>query len=150
MADPSNPPTSVSELPPEAIALAGRLFDAARTGDATILEQALAAGLPVNLTNDQGNSLLMLAAYNGHAPLVSLLVRHGADSNKLNDRGQSPLAGAVFKNEDSVIEALLEGGADPEYGDPNAIQCIGMFKQVDKWGHKFETAPGKGKASEGK
>ncbi|PWI72456.1 hypothetical protein PCL_11079 [Purpureocillium lilacinum] len=137
---------SGSSLSPEAVALAARMFDSARSGDMPIFEQALPAGLPPNMTNDKGDTLLMLAAYHGHADLVRLLVQHGADPNRLNDRGQSPLAGAVFKKEDDVIEALLEGGADPDYGNPSALQCVAMFKQEERWQAKFESAPGRGKA----
>ncbi|KAL0939766.1 ankyrin-like protein [Colletotrichum truncatum] len=137
-------------LPPEAIALAGRLYDGARSGNIELFQQALPAGLPANMTNEKGDTLLMLAAYHGHAELVKLLIQHGADPNRLNDRGQSPLAGAVFKKEDDVIETdfqvLLEGGADPDYGNPSALQCVAMFKQEDKWQAKFEAAPGRGKA----
>lgn len=51
--DPSN-----SQLPPEAIALAGRMFDAARSGQLDIFQQALPAGLPANMMNDKGDSLV--------------------------------------------------------------------------------------------
>lgn len=54
-------PTSVSQLPPEAVALAGRMFEAARKGDETsvaLLTQALQRGLPANLTNHKGDSLV--------------------------------------------------------------------------------------------
>ncbi|KAI0018190.1 ankyrin [Xylariomycetidae sp. FL0641] len=134
-------------IPPEAIEFATRMYNAAREGQKDIFEQALPAGLPPNLTNDKGDTLLMLAAYYGHADLVKLLIQHGADPNRLNDRGQSPLAGAVFKKEDAVIDVLIEGGADPEYGSPSALQCLAMFKQEDQWGPKFESAPGRGKAA---
>ncbi|KAI1505037.1 ankyrin [Biscogniauxia marginata] len=137
------PPAS---LPPEAVEFATRMYNAARAGEKEIFEQALPAGLPANLTNDKGDTLLMLAAYHGHADLVKLLIQHGADPNRLNDRGQSPLAGAIFKKEDAVVDVLLEGGADPDYGSPSALACLSMFKQEDKWGPKFEAAPGKGKA----
>lgn len=135
-----------AELAPEAVAFAGRMFDAARAGQMDIFEQALPAGLPANLTNDKGDTLLMLAAYHGHAGLVKLLLQHGADPNRLNDRGQSPLAGVVFKKEPAVIEVLLEGGADPDYGAPTAMECVAMFKQEDEWKAKFEAAPGRGNA----
>ncbi|KAI1483662.1 hypothetical protein K445DRAFT_322543 [Daldinia sp. EC12] len=135
-----------ASLPPEAIEFAGRMYNAARAGEIEIFQQALPAGLPPNMTNEKGDSLLMLAAYHGHADLVKLLIQHGADPNRINDRGQSPLAGAVFKKEDSVIEALLEGGADPEHGSPSALACLAMFQQEDQWGEKFKSAPGRGKA----
>ncbi|KAL6243778.1 hypothetical protein RBB50_009212, partial [Rhinocladiella similis] len=116
-------PRTADELPPEAIALASRFFEAARHGQMDIFEQALPQGLPANLTNDKGDSLLMLASYHGHEPLASLLVEYGADPNRLNDRGQSILAGVVFKNEGEIIKLLLKAGADPELGEPSALEA---------------------------
>ena len=51
----------VTQLPPAAIALAGRMFEAARKGDeqsVALLTQALQGGLPANLTNDKGDTLV--------------------------------------------------------------------------------------------
>lgn len=45
------------------------MFDLARAGDLTLLSY-IAAGLPADLTNQRGDTLLMLAAYHGHLPLV--------------------------------------------------------------------------------
>ena len=122
---------TADQLPPEALALAGRLFDAARNGQMDIFEAALPRGRLANLTNDKGDSLIMLAAYHGHAPLVRLLLQHGADPNRLNDRGQSPLAGVVFKNERECLVALLEGGADPSLGGPSALAACRVFRQEE-------------------
>lgn len=47
-----------SELPPEAIAFASKMYDAARAGQMDIFQQALPAGLPANMTNDKGDSLV--------------------------------------------------------------------------------------------
>lgn len=143
----SQPVDPLASLPQEAVAFAGRMYDAARVGDVAIFQQALPAGLPPNLTNEKGDTLLMLAAYHGHAEVVKLLIQHGGDPNRVNDRGQSPLAGAVFKKEDDVIEALLEGGADPDSGQPSAMQCITMFNLDETWREKFENAPGRGKGN---
>lgn len=104
---------SPEETPAEVSQLATRVFDMARHGDVATLAAYVDAGVPVNLTNDSGDTLVMLAAYHGHAGAVAALVARGADVNRLNDRGQSPLAGAVFKGEDDVVRALLAGGADP-------------------------------------
>jgi hypothetical protein len=49
---------NVSSLPPEAIALAARMYDAARAGQMDIFQQALLAGLPANMTNEKGDSLV--------------------------------------------------------------------------------------------
>ena len=122
----------MSETPdPEVIELASKVFDLARTGDADALAAYVDAGVPANLTNDKGDSLVMLAAYHGHAAAVSALLERGADADRANDRGQTPLAGAVFKGEDAVIRALLVGGANPESGTPSAVDTARMFGKVD-------------------
>ncbi|MDO4631071.1 MAG: ankyrin repeat domain-containing protein [Corynebacterium sp.] len=122
------------ELPPELQDFVDKLFELARSGGpqaASDLAQYVEAGVNPNLTNHEGNTLLMLAAYNGHADVVTALAAQGADVDRLNDRGQSPLAGAIFKKETAVIEALLAAGADPSAGHPTAIECAVMFDQTE-------------------
>ncbi|WP_392668885.1 ankyrin repeat domain-containing protein [Streptomyces sp. LN785] len=122
----------MSEAPdPEVVELATKVFDLARRGEAEALAAYVDAGVPANLTNDRGDTLLMLAAYHGHAPAVTVLVSRGADPDRANDRGQTPLAGAVFKGEDAVIEALLAAGADPAAGTPSAVDTARMFGKAD-------------------
>jgi ankyrin repeat protein len=111
----------------EAVALAHRLFDAARQGDIEVLRSYLNAGAPAVLTNAAGDSLLMLAAYHGHAETVQLLLHHGADANAANDRGQTPLAGAAFKGYTDVARVLIDAGADPDAGTPSARAAAQMF-----------------------
>lgn len=137
----SNPvPQSTEDLPQAALDLAARLFDMARIGDTNSLSQYLSAGIPPNLTNATGDTLLMLAAYHGHADTVRHLLSVGADPNVLNERGQSPIAGAIFKGWDSVVEVLFRGveengipkegsRADLRAGQPNAIDSAGMFRR---------------------
>ncbi|AAZ55571.1 ankyrin repeat domain-containing protein [Thermobifida fusca] len=114
-------------IDPQVVELATTIFALARAGDTASLDAYIRAGVPANLTNDQGDTLVMLAAYYGHADTVECLCRHGADVNRLNDRGQSPLAGAVFKDEDAVVKTLLAHGADPTLGQPSAIDTARMF-----------------------
>jgi len=91
---------------PALIELATRLFDMARAGDTATLAAYLDAGVPVNLSNDKGDTLVMLAAYHGHAGTVSAPPSRGADPDRPNDRGQTPLAGAAFKGEDAEVRAF--------------------------------------------
>jgi hypothetical protein len=49
---------TAADLPPEAIAFATRMYDAARAGQLDIFQQALPAGLPANMTNEKGDSLV--------------------------------------------------------------------------------------------
>ncbi|NUK04084.1 ankyrin repeat domain-containing protein [Streptomyces lunaelactis] len=122
----------MSEAPdPEVIELATKVFDLARQGETEALAAYIDAGVPANLTNDRGDTLVMLAAYHGHAPAVKALIARGAEPDRANDRGQTPLAGAVFKGEDAVIRALLAGGANPEAGTPSAVDTARMFGKTD-------------------
>lgn len=114
-------------LPTDALAFAHQLFDAARAGDTATLLSAIDQGVPADLTDASGNTLLMLAAYNGHARLTEALAQRGADVNRMNDRGQSPLAGAVFKRSSEVIAVLISQGADPDAGTPSARATAEMF-----------------------
>jgi hypothetical protein len=58
--DGAGPGVSAASLPPEAIEFAGRMYDAARSGQKDVFEQALPAGLPANLTNEKGDTLVCL------------------------------------------------------------------------------------------
>lgn len=49
---------SASSLPPEALELATRMYNAAREGNTELLQQAVLAGLPPNMTNEKGDSLV--------------------------------------------------------------------------------------------
>ncbi|OUC80842.1 ankyrin repeat domain-containing protein [Gordonia lacunae] len=116
---------------PAVVELATRLFDMARAGDAETLRGYLVSGVPADLRNQSGDSLLMLAAYHGHASTVSVLLDHGADAGLANDKGQTPLAGAVFKGFDDVVRALVDAGADPHGGTPSADAAASMFGRED-------------------
>ncbi|MFF3690358.1 ankyrin repeat domain-containing protein [Streptomyces sp. NPDC002187] len=122
----------MSEVPDsEVIELATKVFDLARQGETETLAAYLDAGVPADLTNDRGDTLVMLAAYHGHAATVTALLARGAEPDRANDRGQTPLAGAVFKGEGDVIRALLDGGADPQAGTPSAADTARMFGKTD-------------------
>jgi uncharacterized protein len=120
-----------SSMDRRAIELAQRMMDMARRGDTEQLAPLIDAGIPIDMADTSGNTLLMLAAYNGHPDTVRALIDRGADVNRLNDRGQSPLAGVVFKGEDEVVRVLLDAGADPDRGTPSARATAQMFERPD-------------------
>lgn len=115
---------------PDLVGLATRLFGMARDGRAVEVAAYVDAGVPVDLSNDKGDTLLMLAAYNGRPGVVRALVERGADVGRRNDRGQSPIAGAVFKGEDEIVHLLLAAGADPDAGTPSARATAEVFGQT--------------------
>lgn len=114
-------------IDPGVIELAARVFDLARGGVTEELAAYVDAGVPANLTNDKGDTLLILAAYHGHADTVAALLDRGADPGRVNDRGQTALAAAVFKQSEATVRALLGAGADPDAGGPTARETAAFF-----------------------
>ncbi|GHJ54929.1 hypothetical protein Nm8I071_42360 [Nonomuraea sp. TT08I-71] len=115
------------ELDAEALAFAHRMFDLARAGTTDELAANVDAGLPVNLTNAKGDTLLILAAYHARPETVGALLARGADPARTNDRGRTALAAAVFRRNVEAVRALLDAGADPEHGDPSAVETARFF-----------------------
>lgn len=105
-------------------------FDCARSGDAQWLRSFVDAGGSVDLTNDKGDTLLILAAYHVNADVVTLLVERGADVNRANDNGQTALAAAVFRRSSDLVRSLLDAGADRDAGARSA-NAIAEFFDLD-------------------
>jgi ankyrin repeat protein len=113
------------------LAFAHRMFDLARSGHTAELAAQVDAGLPVNLTNDKGDTLLLLAAYHGHPDTVAALLDRGADHARLNDHGQSALAAAAFRRSAETVRVLLAAGADPALGAQSALATATFFGLPD-------------------
>lgn len=120
----------MSEPTEEMIQVALELFDAARAGETTRVLAYVDAGVPVDLTDHQGNTLLMLAAYHGHAPLVDGLADRGAAVDTANDRDQVAIAGALFKGYDDVVAVLVRRGASLDVGTPTGRDAAAMFERT--------------------
>jgi ankyrin repeat protein len=107
------------------------MFDHARAGDTARLVDAVDAGVPVNLTNGAGDTLLILAAYHDHPDTVCALLDRGADTARVNDRGQTALGAAVFRRSERSVTALLAAGADPGLGGRSALDVARFFDLPD-------------------
>jgi len=108
------------------VELANQLFDLARDGATCSLAAYLDAGVPVDLTNAKGDTLLILAAYHDQPETVRVLLERGADTERLNDRGQTALVAAVFK-QSAAVDDLVAAGADPDLGSPSARATAQFF-----------------------
>ncbi|XP_067856866.1 ankyrin repeat and SAM domain-containing protein 6-like [Heptranchias perlo] len=76
--------------------------------------------VPVDCTDDDGNSALQFAAGNGHEHLVRFLLMKGASVDSRNRYGWTPLMQAARFGQLSVARVLLENGADA-----NAVNKLG-------------------------
>jgi ankyrin repeat protein len=128
--DPEPTPTATG-LDDETLAFAHRMFDLARDGKSDELAAHVDAGLPVNLTNATGDTLLILAAYHNHPETVAALLARGADPARENDRGQTALTAATFRRCAETVTALLGAGADPAQGAQSALATAEVFDLPD-------------------
>lgn len=110
-------------------------FDFARNNDKESLEIMINAGLNVNLTNNKGDTLLMLAAYNNSLDVAKMLLQKGAEVDKKNDKNHTPLAGVCFKGYYEMADLLLSYGASPNGIDSGVgltpINCAIMFQRKE-------------------
>src|ERR1700761_3672916 len=78
-------------------------LDYARHGETEPLAAMVEHGLPANLADLKGQSLLMLASYHGHLETARMLLAQGAQVDLRNNRGQTPLGGAAFKGDTAMV-----------------------------------------------
>lgn len=119
------------DLTEEELDLLRSMFDLARAGDTDRLAHAIDMGVPVNLTNEAGDTLLILSAYHNHPDTVRALLERGADTARVNDRGQTALAAAVFRRGKGSVSLLLAAGAAPALGSRSALDVARFFDLPD-------------------
>ncbi|MDQ3717277.1 MAG: ankyrin repeat domain-containing protein [Actinomycetota bacterium] len=119
------------ELTQDELDLLRQSFEWARTGDVTQMSTLLGMGVPSNLTNERGDTLLILAAYHCHEGMIGLLLEHGADVERYNDNGQTALGAAVFRRATAIVRILLRAGADPDTGPRSAREVAQFFGLSD-------------------
>ncbi len=96
-----------------------QLVNSVKTGDSAETERMLQAGADVNARDEEGATLLMLAAYAGNLSLVKALIAAGADVNLQDERGWSAISRAVYNAEQNrgfvdVVQMLIDSGANIE------------------------------------
>jgi len=99
-------------------------FSFARHGRIDELESLLKRGLPVDIRDESGNTILAIACQNGNKRVVKLALRYGADINAKNQRGNTPLH-FCFKYgfADSLGAYLLSKGADISFRNSDEQLC---------------------------
>jgi ankyrin repeat protein len=87
-------------------------FQAAREGDTKTLTEYFRVGMPVNATNERGDSLLILAVYHGHVEAAEIVLKQpGLEVAYRNRMGFNALDGAAFKGHAVLVRKLLDAGA---------------------------------------
>ncbi|MBT5483308.1 MAG: hypothetical protein HOH14_11690 [Gammaproteobacteria bacterium] len=80
--------------------------------------QLISAGADVNVSQPDGTTALMYAAYSGNADMAKALIDAGANPDASNIYGSSAILEAAIAGATDVLKVLLTGGADANWSNP--------------------------------
>jgi len=115
------------------------LMRAAKEGRLDIVEELLAAGVDIGVTNADGCNALWLACYNGSHALIERLIAAGIDLDRQNGNGASCLMYVASNSKPDLVKLLLEKGANPRlknFDDFSALDlaasvaCLKLLRQA--------------------
>jgi len=89
------------------------LRDAAAENDVAALQRQLALGMPMDLRDSEGWTVLMWASASGSIDAAKLLLQQGADINAKGNDGLTALMCAAATGDDAMTTLLLAEKADP-------------------------------------
>lgn len=89
------------------------IFSYARHGRVEGIERLLDRGIPLNVRDEFGNTILLIACQNGNKRIAKAVLRRGADINARNHKGNTPLHYCyTYGYGDTLGQYLIQKGAD--------------------------------------
>ncbi|MFQ3592068.1 MAG: ankyrin repeat domain-containing protein [Gemmataceae bacterium] len=108
-------------------------FQAAREGDTKTLREYFRLGMPVNVVNERGDSLLILAVYHGQTEAAALILRQpGLEVGYRNRMGFNALDGAAFKGNVELIQQLIQAGAKVNAQSPSGRTALMLAAMTNR------------------
>lgn len=107
------------------------LMRAAKEGRLDIVEELLAAGVDIAVTNADGCNALWLACYHGSPALIERLVAAGIDLDLQNGNGATCLMYVSSNSKPELVRLLLELGADPKLKNFDDFTALDLAASVD-------------------
>ena len=111
------------------------LLQAARKGNFAAVANSLNKGVPIESTNDKGETPLCLAVINGHVSTIYTLLHHKAQMEARTKKGLTPLLCAhenVSTSRTDVMRLLLSAGANlnarDEKGNTALHQAVSLSR----------------------
>jgi ankyrin repeat protein len=90
------------------------IFSFARHNKYKYLESLFEQGLNPDSKDENGNTILIIAAQNNNKRILKLALRYGAQINMQNIMGNTALHFAKEYQYDNIFKYLIQKGADPE------------------------------------
>jgi ankyrin repeat protein len=91
------------------------LFSAARHGRVDEIERLLSMGIPVDVKDAYGNTVLTVACQNGNKRVAKTVLRRGANLNTRNFKGNTPLHYCYhYGYGDTLGQYMISKGADAQ------------------------------------
>jgi|GEM_PF-4604020 len=109
-----------------------QLFATIMEGDIKQLQRLVEEGLHVNLADQDGCTLVHLAAFNNKKEIVEFLCERGANINAVDKEQCTPLHYAVSEGYEEMVKFLLEKGANINVAD----QQGGTLLHFAAWNNK--------------
>lgn len=120
----------------------GGLFYSAKTGNVEGIKKSLEKGTPIDKTDEQGRTALMIAAYSGNAEAVEYLCQQGAKVNLQDPYNKcTALLYATYYNFVDVAEILLRYDADPTITDKYGHTPV-YYAEEFLYGHMIQLFKG--------
>lgn len=104
------------------------LHVAARSGNTTQIERALADGAAIDGVDDAGLSALQIAANEKHWDAVARLLEEGADPNVFSADEAPPIMRAAGEGNAAIVERLLAANASPKVSFRNSCALMEAVK----------------------
>ncbi|XP_077982185.1 ankyrin repeat and SAM domain-containing protein 6-like [Glandiceps talaboti] len=101
-----------------------RLLVACEQGDLTTVQTLLDQDLAVDTVDEEGSSLLQIAAGNGHEALARFLIMRGARIDLQNSYGWTALMQASRTGNHKVVALLLQNKVDPNVKNKLGITAL--------------------------
>lgn len=90
------------------------IFSYTRHGRGNDVERLLDKGIPINIRDTNGNTILIIACQNGNKRLAKIALRRGGNINVQNYKGNTPLHYCYhYGYGDLLGQYLISKGADP-------------------------------------
>ena len=110
-----------------------RLLEAAFNGDTETVRSLSSAGVPISVTDRNGNTPLHLAVRHGCPNTIQALVEAKANLNARNNKGETPLMIAADLRVLDAVRKLIDAGADARIEDnlgSNAARRVKFARSI--------------------